>query len=115
MKKVPSLTTYHVTVDRLGYAFRPHTFYIGTSRDYQVSSGNRWGIDFAGSAIGDADNDGDVDFHDFSRLARRWGTAGEATATTPGDDATVDFHTLMDFLDQWLFGVALDEPLPVED
>ncbi|UCD48830.1 MAG: carboxypeptidase regulatory-like domain-containing protein [Phycisphaerales bacterium] len=114
LTKLPPLTIFHITVDKLGYAFRPRSIYAGASRDYHVSSGNRWGIDFAGSAIADADDDGDVDLCDFALLARRWGIGREATAEE-GDEAIVDFHTLMDLIDQWLLGVALDVPVPVED
>jgi hypothetical protein len=113
LAKVPSLTTFSLTVEKLGYAFRPRSIYTGASRDYQMSSGNRWGVDFAGTAVGDADGDEDVDFYDFAVLARGWGIADEAAAEE--DETVVDFHTIAAFVNQWLLGITLDEPSPAEE
>jgi Peptidase C10 family/Carboxypeptidase regulatory-like domain/Spi protease inhibitor len=110
---VPSLTTFSIAVEKTGHAFRPQSVYTGASRDYQIHSGNKWGIDFTGVAVGDADDDGDVDFYDFAALVCHWGTT--RGATPEASDAVVDFHMLTAFLDQWLLGITLDEPIPVED
>ena len=50
--KLPSGSTYSVTVQKSGYLFNPQTVTTGTSTDNGNSSGNKWGINFTGAIAG---------------------------------------------------------------
>jgi hypothetical protein len=46
--KVPSNSTYTVSVDKSGYSFTSQVTSTGQSQDYEATSGNCWAIDFTG-------------------------------------------------------------------
>jgi hypothetical protein len=51
--KVPSNSTYTVSVSKNGYSFtNPRVTSTGRSEDMEPVSGNRWGIDFTGTSSG---------------------------------------------------------------
>ncbi len=50
LAKVSPGTTFTVSVTKSGYTFVPQTVTTGTSADKTATSGNRWGIDFMGTA-----------------------------------------------------------------
>ncbi len=47
--KVPSNSSYTVSVTRDGYSFSDQIVYTGISGDMVITTGNRWGIDFEGT------------------------------------------------------------------
>lgn len=49
--QVPSNTTFTVNVSLGGYTFTPQQVTTGASTDNTTNTGNRWGIDFAGTAL----------------------------------------------------------------
>lgn len=72
LPKVPSNSSYTVAVTAEGYTFTDQTTATGKSSNSQSSSGNVWGLDFAGAIFdpcplmyGDIDYDNDVDQEDF--------------------------------------------------
>ncbi len=49
--KVPSASSYSVRVTKTGYTFTPQATSTGTSENGTTTTGNVWGLDFAGSAV----------------------------------------------------------------
>ncbi len=62
--KIPSDSTYEISVSKTGYIFTSRTVSTLTSQDYS-DVGNKWGIDFTDSAYkGDINQDGNVNLTD---------------------------------------------------
>ena len=49
LAKVPSASTYTISVTKFGYSFTDQNVATGTSTDYNDISGNKWGINFVGT------------------------------------------------------------------
>ncbi len=49
--KIPSSSTYTVSVTKTGYSFTSRSASTGLSQDYYSTSGNCWGIDFNGTQL----------------------------------------------------------------
>jgi hypothetical protein len=98
LAKLPSAATYTIEVRKPGLAFATRTIATDTSRDWKSTSGNHWGVDFAGTPIADSDEDNDVDFVDFAILAGKpWSYADLTT-----------------FVTSWLTGVPPAQSVPDE-
>lgn len=98
LAKLPSDDTFVVEAGKSGMAFARQTIATGFSRDWKPSAGNKWGVDFVGTSMGDSDRDDDVDFADFAFLASKpW-----------------SYWDLAAFVANWLTGVAPRETAPVE-
>jgi len=111
LAKIPSATTYTVSVTKPGYVFTEQAVTTGTSRDLSSTSGNRWEIDFVGIVAGDFDRDSDIDIADFTIFASAWLTKpGDAQwnpacdISSPADNS-IDMLDLAAFSDNWLAGV----------
>ena len=46
LKGLSSSTSYTITATKNGYTFTPQTAATGTSSDYSITVGNKWGVDF---------------------------------------------------------------------
>jgi hypothetical protein len=108
LAEIPSASSYTITVTKAGYVFTNKTVTTGTSRDTRSISGNKWQVDFVGTAFTDLDADGDVDSADFATLASSW-LAGPGDAewnprcdiSSPADDF-VNALDLAEFAKDWL-------------
>jgi hypothetical protein len=49
--KVPSGSSYTVSIDKTGYTFTPQSTATGTSTDYSITTGNVGDLDFVGSSV----------------------------------------------------------------
>ena len=64
LAKIPSKSTYQISISKAGYSFNSQTVSISESIDYS-DVGNKWGIDFTGSIIrGDINQDGNTNLYD---------------------------------------------------
>ena len=112
LAKIPSSSTYTVSVTKSGYIFTNQVVATGTSTHDQGTSGNKWGIDFVGTTVpGDFEPDCDVDFYDFAVLASAWrsspgdGNWNPAYDISDPNDNVVDERDLDVFTENWLTGV----------
>jgi len=124
LSKVPSASTYTISVTKISYSFDDKSVTTGTSVDTGSASGNRLGIDFQGNevtVVGDfcgaefGPPDGYVDVWDLMQFADHWHSrTGEDNWDAKFDlkgpnfgdpDAYVDVWDLMVFADNWHKGV----------
>ena len=101
LAKIPSATTYSIQVEKPGFTFTKQAVTTGTSSDGESWAGNKWAVDFTGRLIADSDNDSDVDFVDFARLASDWPTA---TATENDTSRAGGYLDLAALAQNWLAG-----------
>ncbi|MBN1392949.1 MAG: C10 family peptidase [Sedimentisphaerales bacterium] len=52
LSKIPSSSTYNISVTKSGYTFTNQVVSTLTSSDYSSTSGNKWGINFVGTVAG---------------------------------------------------------------
>jgi hypothetical protein len=112
LAKIPSSSTYTISVTKSGYTFTNQVVATGLSEHDEGTSGNRWGIDFVGTPLpGDFEPDGDVDFYDFAVLASAWlsspgdGNWNPACDISDPNDSVIDELDLAVFAENWLTGL----------
>ncbi len=85
LARLPSSSTYTLTVEKRGYTFSGQTVSTGRSADYENDCGNQWGIDFTGvggggptpdvsnqTAMADYDGDKKADPAIYETSTGRW-------------------------------------------
>ena len=134
LAKIPSSSTYTITVSKLGYNFSSRSAITGKSRTNAITTGNLWGIDFTqnlpGITLNQAlDNNsltftasGDAPWFAETAVASFGGSAAQSGAlkdnqsswfqTTVVGPGTLSFYWKVsseanhDFLEVWVDGVA---------
>ncbi len=110
LAKIPSAATYTVGATKTGYLFDEQMVTTGRSRQLFKTSGNKWQVDFIGTAAPDLDGDGQVNAADFAIFASAWLTAPGDARWNPCCDISdptdnfVDTLDLITFADTWLAG-----------
>jgi len=111
LAKIPSASTYTISVTKTGYLFTDQIVTTGTSYDESNTSGNKWEIDFMGVICGDFDGDSDVDATDFVMLASAWLTEPGDAGWNPDCDISIPADNFIDvldldvFVDNWLMNI----------